>query len=256
MPAQAWLSRCLAELRSGLAKRKQREGPITLRRPWKRGDRYTRQLLRDSPLGAPDDDHRFTLLLALYDIERTDEQNSASLLATVTSIYLTYIAGASLVLRSKTATSLPLLLQLVLPIVAIGLFAFLVMTLVGISVRGSYIRAIEQELSSLCKTEVGQDLEYPYLYRLARELYYPSKRLRWLPLLVTSHIAFFVTFGSLFAFILLTFVSVTGFARWIVCSVYLVLAVMECATYFVSERGDFFSDLRRYVADKSRNESV
>jgi hypothetical protein len=128
------------------------------------------------------------------------------------------------------------------------------MTLVGISIRGAYIRAIEQELSSLCKAEIGQELEYPYLYRLARELYYPSKRLRWLPLLVTGHTAFFVTFGSLFAFVLLTFVSVKGFARWIVCSVYLVLAVIECATYFISERGAFFSDLKGYVADKLRDQ--
>jgi hypothetical protein len=219
----------------------------------RRDDRHNRTLLPDLPSGAVHEEHRFTLLLALYDIERTDEQNSASLLATVISIYLTYIAGASLVLYSRNAASLPLWLRLALPIVAVGIFAFLIMTMVGISVRSSYIRAMEQELSVWGRTETEQALGYPYLYRLVRELYYPSKRLRWLPLVVTSWIALLVTFVSLVAFIVLTFFSVRGFARWVVCSVYLGCAGIEYATFVIAERRDFFSDLRRHVAYKLRD---
>jgi hypothetical protein len=126
--------------------------------------------------------------------------------------------------------------------------------MVGISVRGSYIRAIEQELSAWGRTETQQDLVYPYFYRLVRELYYPSRRMHWLPLLVTSRIAALVTFASLLVFVGLTFFSVGGLARWIVCSAYLALAGIEYATFFVAERHNFFSDLRRCLADKLRDE--
>lgn len=209
------------------------------------GDRRGRPVPPASVSGAASDDRRFALLVALYDIERTDEQNSASLLATVSGIHLTFIAGASVVLRS-----LPTWLRLALPLIPVGIIAFMAMIVVGISVRSSYIRAIELELSSLGTGAKGQCLDYPYFYRLVGELYYPSKRLRWLPLLVTSRIVGIVLLASFFGFVVLIFFSVRGLAAGVICLSYIILASIEWATYAVAARSDFYADLKEHVARK------
>jgi hypothetical protein len=211
------------------------------------GDRHDRGVSLGPVPDAAKEDRRFALLVALYDIERTDEQNSASLLATVAGIHLTFIAGASVVLRSLSPW-----LRLALPIIPVGIIAFMAMTVVGISLRSSYIRRIEQELSTLTSGTKADNLDYPYFYRLVGELYYPSKRLRWLPLLVTSRTVGIVLLASFFAFVILIFFSVRGIAAGVICSGYIILALIECATYAVAARGDFFSDLRQHVERKLR----
>jgi hypothetical protein len=212
--------------------------------------------------------NRLTILLAVYDVERQDQEYAGVIAIALVTVGAAFISGGLLFLTSSCqieagCKSLPNNWVLGLPIFPLALLGYLVQNLAGALTRENYILRIEQEIASLMEAskdtlpaEATKDtLPVPYFFHLARFIFGGGgwKNLHYQ---LTTNIVYISLFAIAigFSFVVIRF-NGWHLGSYIAATIYVLMLLAEIAVVLSSLSSKRMDYLREHATRMFREGS-